>query len=517
MDYFVYASLDGILLFGYYKMLELNYETNYFSLSDFEGEKRMSLLGYLVFRFIPPLFALTAFTALFNNLEGVKWLLLWILVLGVMSRHLLAFMNQCRAGFRAVALLHVLVMFLVLPQIYVTESITNYLGLEKYAPNQQAVIDNLWSGLFGAILIAIYFSIVNTKRISRESLLIKSLASVDASLLRYAYNQCTQHDADPALVISVIAIENLNRPKWARTLERLIPGSKTTGLMQVSSNKMLSDKESVAKAIKTYFSGTALLVGLDDYEGVLIEQQKIIRKYNEGDSYYKQIEAYKYTIMEKFKEITGIYREGVGANSVDYTQVTYNKSAARLSRYYDIEGAHIRLVEISLDYLPESDRNTCIDLGCGAGRDYRILCNYFKTYKGYDYSVGMLKLARNRFPKGDFKKNDIRKMYFQDNVDAFYAFESIIHLDKENLIALLFRISKSLTDSGIFCCSFLPKSDDFVHSRDKVDEFGARKFFYYDTEELADIAKTTQLEIKYVDTYWVSEVHRIFMIIGRSK
>lgn len=52
--------------------------------------------------------------------------------------------------------------------------------------------------------------------------------------------------ADPAAVEAVALAEELNRPRWARRLERvLVPRAATYGLMQVRADRPLSDLESV--------------------------------------------------------------------------------------------------------------------------------------------------------------------------------------------------------------------------------------------------------------------------------
>jgi len=58
---------------------------------------------------------------------------------------------------------------------------------------------------------------------------------------------------DPYLLLSLAVLEDINRPSWFRALEKLIFKTgfykpKTFGLMQVSSNKPVSDKESIRLA-----------------------------------------------------------------------------------------------------------------------------------------------------------------------------------------------------------------------------------------------------------------------------
>src|SRR5215207_5321217 len=67
-----------------------------------------------------------------------------------------------------------------------------------------------------------------------------------------------QHGTDPLLVESIMMVENVQRPRWFRTAERLKgifakPG--TYGIMQVASPRPLSDKDSIRIAIETRLAG----------------------------------------------------------------------------------------------------------------------------------------------------------------------------------------------------------------------------------------------------------------------
>lgn len=58
---------------------------------------------------------------------------------------------------------------------------------------------------------------------------------------------------DSKILISIAILENINRPRWLRFIERLsskIIKIKTYGLMQVSSDKYLDDEKSIIIAAK---------------------------------------------------------------------------------------------------------------------------------------------------------------------------------------------------------------------------------------------------------------------------
>lgn len=65
--------------------------------------------------------------------------------------------------------------------------------------------------------------------------------------------------ADQSLVVAVMLVENLQRPKWLRRLENGIGrfrSSGTYGVMQAPSEKPVSDEQSITIAIEKFFKGT---------------------------------------------------------------------------------------------------------------------------------------------------------------------------------------------------------------------------------------------------------------------
>jgi len=62
---------------------------------------------------------------------------------------------------------------------------------------------------------------------------------------------------------------------------------------------------------------------------------------------------------------------------------------------------------------------TVLDAGCGAGRDTNILANIGFSTIGIDVSRGLIRLAKQKFPKLNFIIGDIRKLPFSDDYFSF--------------------------------------------------------------------------------------------------
>ena len=80
---------------------------------------------------------------------------------------------------------------------------------------------------------------------------------IDPALRELARITASKHGGDPDLVEAVLLVENLQRPPWVRWLERAFGrfvGVKSYGVMQVPTDKPVSDEESIRLAVANHFS-----------------------------------------------------------------------------------------------------------------------------------------------------------------------------------------------------------------------------------------------------------------------
>lgn len=118
-----------------------------------------------------------------------------------------------------------------------------------------------------------------------------------------------------ALAYAIIIYESYNRPNFMRWLERniLFPigKSKTLGIMQVTTKRKISDAESVRQGIAkleidyatafeenyTHYSGTSYY-SIDNLRDISI--RGAIRRYNQGEEYYKAVSSLYDEILSQF-------------------------------------------------------------------------------------------------------------------------------------------------------------------------------------------------------------------------
>jgi len=119
-----------------------------------------------------------------------------------------------------------------------------------------------------------------------------------------------------------------------------------------------------------------------------------------------------------------------------------------------------------------------LDLGCGAGRDTKYFLEHGFFVDAVDGSEEMCRIASEN------TGTKVRQMLFQEfneteKYDGIFACASLLHLKKDELPDMFFRIQKALKNNGIFYCSF--KYGDFEGEKND------RYFTYLTKETLREI------------------------------
>ena len=164
------------------------------------------------------------------------------------------------------------------------------------------------------------------------------------------------------------------------------------------------------------------------------------------------------------------------------TLKTYETEAENIADKFSNIGPRIEDIERAFSLLATKKKDPFVlELGCGNGRDAKIIRKYTSKYLGIDYSKNLINFAREQLPETDFSLEDIEEFIFPDNIDLIFAFASLLHIDKTNLQSVLDRANEKLNTGGIFYISL--KKGNYQKKRE-TKVHGPRTFFYYDTETL---------------------------------
>ncbi|MFN4249041.1 MAG: hypothetical protein ACK4EY_15035 [Flavipsychrobacter sp.] len=181
----------------------------------------------------------------------------------------------------------------------------SYLVYDKIIKNKTNILPDFTtiSNELWIIILVFVFQIFNNVRFSQEATKRRKLNFIKA---RYIYfknkyypiiKRETKNEILEALTFSIMIYEDFNRPKVIRYIENIRHGitnkPHTLGVMQVKTEKRITDKESVIigtkKIVKSYYEYVESLkdseYGFNDYSAYWF----IIEQYNIGDEYSSEI------------------------------------------------------------------------------------------------------------------------------------------------------------------------------------------------------------------------------------
>lgn len=90
-----------------------------------------------------------------------------------------------------------------------------------------------------------------------------------------------------------------------------------------------------------------------------------------------------------------------------------------------------------------------LDLGCGAGEPIAqwFIAEGFRL-TGVDFADAMLEIARARWPAGDWRQADMRTLDLGETFDGIVAWDSFLHLTKDEQRDTLVRMAGHLAPGG---------------------------------------------------------------------
>ncbi len=102
-----------------------------------------------------------------------------------------------------------------------------------------------------------------------------------------------------------------------------------------------------------------------------------------------------------------------------------------------------------------------LDLGCGTGDP---IARWFMaegfTVTGVDFSEAMLKIARDRWPDGDWRKADMREFELDQQFDGIIAWNSFFHLTADEQQVCIARMARHLRPGGVLMLTVGPRAGE---------------------------------------------------------
>lgn len=141
------------------------------------------------------------------------------------------------------------------------------------------------------------------------------------------------------------------------------------------------------------------------------------------------------------------------------------------------------------DYLPSG---SIFEIGCGGGRDARVLAEMGYQYTGIDVSREFVKVARENNPELTFRAQGVYDFYLDDTpYDGFWAAASLLHIPKHRIHLALRQIRRHLKPDAVgMICMKMGEGEVSVE-----DAQGCRFFAYYTETEFTRILAGNHFEV----------------------
>lgn len=292
-DSVVAIFTSNLILYAFYRAFKTKWPEQYFSLNNkIDSVLSVSPYRIILFRFLPPLTTITMVNAmLFSSPNSALLLLVGFLSAGTHSlltngRAIIQLVNGDKDIKRYLnkhsqILLHIISIALVIFSAYISTYLVGTQFIQSIKPSIEGLADNIWSSVIVGIFIVLILDLYREQNVDETYLINQSKERISKRTWSYLDKEATKQNANATLLKAICIVENIQRPKWVRFLERLksyVWKKGTYGIMQFYSTKYLSDKESISLAVTAYFANTAEV----KYEENLRE---LIKRYNNNPDY----------------------------------------------------------------------------------------------------------------------------------------------------------------------------------------------------------------------------------------
>jgi SAM-dependent methyltransferase len=145
-----------------------------------------------------------------------------------------------------------------------------------------------------------------------------------------------------------------------------------------------------------------------------------------------------------------------GSEEADWFEEWFGEDYLRIYQHRDETEAE-NAVELIVKFLEGREIHSVLDLGCGAGRHSRILCERWWTV-GLDLSAALLRIARREMPDAPYVRADMRELPF-----AAASFDLVVNLftsfgyfeDDRESERVLVCVGDTLREGGVLVIDFL--------------------------------------------------------------
>lgn len=180
-------------------------------------------------------------------------------------------------------------------------------------------------------------------------------------------------------------------------------------------------------------------------------------------------------------------------NHLEKTRETYQQIAADYAQAQLARGPMTRQIEKFLALLPPG--GLVLDVGCGPGMDTAVFQAQNVAVVGLDFSHEMMRVGRDTHSFAvPFIQGDMRRLPFASCFAGLWAFASLLHLGRDEMLPTLREFYRVLQPSGVLYLSVKEGSGE----KWEAAAYGhplPRFFTYWQAETLDPLLKTAAFHI----------------------
>lgn len=172
---------------------------------------------------------------------------------------------------------------------------------------------------------------------------------------------------------------------------------------------------------------------------------------------------------------------------IDDTRASYDRLAGEYARRLYDELDHKPIDRALLDAYAAELRGAgpVCEVGCGPGQVARYLHDRGVDASGLDLALAMVEEARRRNPGMTFVEGDLRALPFaEDALAGIVAFYSLIHLERDGLVAALRELARVLRPGAQLLVAF-HVGDEVRRVEELWGVQAALDFVFFGVEEMS--------------------------------